>query len=54
MAMKKANAEIIRTNLKTNRVTSRKKDGNFFHAKEKVEILEENPKVSFYIFNHIL
>jgi hypothetical protein len=46
MALKKANAEIIRMNLKTNIVTKRKKDGNFFYAKEKGEILEANPQVS--------
>ena len=46
MALKKANAEIIRMNLKTNVVTKRKKDGNFFYAKERNEILEVNPLVS--------
>ena len=46
MTLKKANAEIIRSNLKTNVVTKRKQDGNYFYAKEKSEILESNPKVS--------
>jgi len=46
MALQKANAEIIRMNLKTNVVTKRKKDGNFFYAKEKGEILEANPHTS--------
>ena len=50
MALKKANAEIIRQNLRTNKVTVRKKDGNFFYAKEKGEILESNPRVSELIF----
>ena len=53
MALQKANAEIIRMNLKTNVVTKRKKDGNFFYAKEKGEILEANPHVSpSKLFNH--
>ena len=54
MALKKANAEIIRMNLKTNVVTKRKKDGNFFYAKERNEILEVNPLVSnlnVFLFN---
>ena len=53
MALKKANAEIIRQNLRTNKVTVRKKDGNFFYAKEKGEILESNPRVSELIFKLI-
>lgn len=50
MALKKANAEIIRQNMKTDKVTKRKKDGNFFNAKEKDEIIEANPIVSLFIF----
>ena len=57
MALKKANAEIIRMNLKTNVVTKRKKDGNFFYAKERNEILEVNPLVSnlnVFSFNFLI
>ena len=44
--MKAANAEIRRNNAKTEKVTKRKVNGNFFQTKEKAEIIEVNPYVS--------
>ena len=55
MALKKANTEICRRNNRTQKVTHRKKNGNYFQTKEKVEIKEVNPivsiTISYYIFD---
>ena len=52
MALRKANAEIRRNNARTEKVTNRKQNGNYFQCKEKAEIIEVNPYVSllFLIF----
>ena len=47
MALRKANAEIRRNNARTEKVTNRKQNGNYFQCKEKAEIVEVNPYVSF-------
>lgn len=46
MALRKANAEIRRNNARTEKVTNRKQNGNYFQCKEKAEIVEVNPYVS--------
>ena len=52
MVLRKANAEIRRNNARTEKVTNRKQNGNYFQCKEKAEIVEVNPYVSliFLIF----
>ena len=51
MALRKANAEIRRNNARTEKVTNRKQNGNYFQCKEKAEIVEVNPYVSLNFFN---
>ena len=51
MALRKANAEIRRNNARTEKVTNRKQNGNYFQCKEKAEIVEVNPYVSLIFFN---
>jgi hypothetical protein len=53
MALRKANAEIRRNNARTEKVTNRKQNGNFFQSKEKAEIKEVNPYVSLIFTNLI-
>jgi hypothetical protein len=51
MVLRKANAEIRRNNARTEKVTNRKQNGNYFQCKEKAEIVEVNPYVSLNFFN---
>jgi predicted phage tail protein len=45
-ALRAANAEIRRNMKKTEKVTHRKLNGNYFQSKEKAEIKDVNPYVS--------